>query len=123
MRLSHSLEPKRMFFLGVTTRQSSIMKVFPLWMKELGRPDVSLEGMDLKLHDDAENYRRAVRLIKEDPPCWEHWSRRTRSICSTLLATCSTIWTRWRSSAARFRAFPNERGGWKAMRKTRSRAG
>ena len=58
-----------MYFLGVTTRQSSIMKVFPLWMDELGRSDVSLEGMDLKLHDDPENYRRAVREIKEDPTC------------------------------------------------------
>ena len=54
----------RMFFIGVSTRQSSIMKVFPLWMKELGRPEVSLEGMDLKLHDDPDNYRRAVTLIK-----------------------------------------------------------
>jgi shikimate dehydrogenase len=69
MSLSHSQPPKRMYFLGVTTRQSSIMKVFPLWMKELGRSDVSLEGMDLKLHDDPENYRRAVRLIKEDSTC------------------------------------------------------
>ena len=69
MSLSYSQEPKRMYFLGVTTRQSSIMKVFPLWMEALGRSDVSLEGMDLKLHDDPENYRRAVRQIKEDPNC------------------------------------------------------
>jgi shikimate 5-dehydrogenase len=60
---------KRMYFLGVTTRQSSIMKVFPLWMEELGRPDVSLEGLDLKLHDDLENYRCAVSQIKADPLC------------------------------------------------------
>jgi shikimate dehydrogenase len=59
----------RMFFIGVSTRQSSIMKVFPLWMRELGRPEVLLEGMDLQLHDDAANYRRAVTLIKEDPLC------------------------------------------------------
>jgi shikimate dehydrogenase len=70
MRLSHSQKVKRMYFLGVTTRQSSIMKVFPLWMDELRRPDVFLEGMDLKLHDDPENYRRAVREIKEDPACF-----------------------------------------------------
>jgi shikimate 5-dehydrogenase len=58
-----------MYFIGVSTRQSSIMKVFPLWMEELGRPEVSLEGMDLKLHDDPANYRRAVARIKENPLC------------------------------------------------------
>ncbi|MCX6630714.1 MAG: hypothetical protein NTW28_24120 [Candidatus Solibacter sp.] len=59
----------RMNFIGVSTRQSSIMKVFPLWMQELERPEVSLEGMDLKLHDDPANYRRAVEEIKADPLC------------------------------------------------------
>jgi shikimate 5-dehydrogenase len=58
-----------MYFLGVSTHHSSIMKLFPLWMEELGRPDIRLEGMDLKLHDDPENYRRAVTLIKEDRAC------------------------------------------------------
>ncbi|MGC1784746.1 MAG: hypothetical protein WA708_19685 [Acidobacteriaceae bacterium] len=60
---------ERMYFLGVSTHQSLIMKVFPLWMEELGRPNVYLEGMDLKLHDDPENYRRVVTRIKEDPTC------------------------------------------------------
>jgi shikimate 5-dehydrogenase len=58
-----------MYFVGVSTHHSSIMKLFPLWMEELGRPDIRLGGMDLKLHDDPENYRRAVTLIKEDPAC------------------------------------------------------
>ncbi|MGD0158456.1 MAG: hypothetical protein ABSB50_20385 [Terracidiphilus sp.] len=57
---------KHMYFIGVSTRQSSIMKVFPLWMKELGMPYLSLEGMDLKLNDDPANYRRAVTQIKEE---------------------------------------------------------
>jgi shikimate 5-dehydrogenase len=69
MKLPYSQEHKRMYFLGVSTRQSSIMKVFPLWMKELGRPEISLVGMDLKLHDDPANYRRAVSQIKGDPLC------------------------------------------------------
>jgi shikimate 5-dehydrogenase len=56
-----------LYFLGVTTAQSSIMKVFPLWMKELGREDVVIEGVDLQLHDDPRNYRRAVEQIKHDP--------------------------------------------------------
>jgi shikimate dehydrogenase len=54
------------YFIGVTTTQSAIMKVFPLWTKELGRPDVVLQGVDLKPHDEAEAYRRAVAQIKYD---------------------------------------------------------
>ncbi len=56
-----------MYFIGVTTGQSSIMKVFPYWMGILGRPEVRLEGVDLPLHGDAEDYRRAVAQIKHDP--------------------------------------------------------
>jgi shikimate 5-dehydrogenase len=55
------------YFIGVTTSKSSIMKVFPLWAKELGRPDVVIEGVDLKPHDEVEAYRRAVAQIKYDP--------------------------------------------------------
>jgi oxalate decarboxylase/phosphoglucose isomerase-like protein (cupin superfamily) len=56
-----------MYFLGVTTAKSSIMQVFPLWMKELGREEVVILGVDLELHDDPRNYRRAVAQIKYDP--------------------------------------------------------
>jgi len=56
-----------MYFIGVTTAKSSIMRVFPLWMLEFGRPEVILEGADLRLHDEPRNYRRAVEQIKYDP--------------------------------------------------------
>jgi len=55
------------YFIGVTTSKSSIMKVFPLWMKVLGREDVVMEGMDCKIHDDPEAYRKTVAQIKYDP--------------------------------------------------------
>lgn len=55
------------YFIGVTTSKSSIMKVFPLWMQELGFPDVVIEGVDLAIHADPEDYRRAVAQIKYDP--------------------------------------------------------
>jgi len=55
------------YFIGVTTGRSSIMKLFPLWMKELGRPEVVIEGVDLKLHDDPAAYRQIVAQIKNDP--------------------------------------------------------
>ncbi len=55
------------YFIGVTTKQSSIIKVFPLWMKELGRPEIVIEGVDLQIHDTREAYRQAVAQIKYDP--------------------------------------------------------
>jgi len=55
------------YFIGVTTGKSSILKVFPLWMKVLRREDVVLEGIDCKIHDDPEAYRKAVAQIKYDP--------------------------------------------------------
>jgi len=55
------------YFIGVTTAKSSIMKVFPLWMKVLGREEVVMEGVDCKIHDEPEPYRRAVAQIKYDP--------------------------------------------------------
>jgi shikimate 5-dehydrogenase len=55
------------YFIGVTTGKSSIMKVFLLWMKVLGREEVVIEGIDCKIHDDPEVYRKAVAQIKYDP--------------------------------------------------------
>jgi shikimate 5-dehydrogenase len=55
------------YFIGVTTGKSSIRKVFPLWARELGRPEVVLEGVDLRLHDRPEAYRQAVAQVKYDP--------------------------------------------------------
>ena len=55
------------YFIGVTTTKSSIMKVFPLWMKILGREEVVMEGVDCKIHDDPQVYRNAVAQIKYDP--------------------------------------------------------
>ncbi len=55
------------YFIGVTTGRSSIMRIFPDWTRELGFPDVVIEGVDLKLHDDPARYRQAVAQIKYDP--------------------------------------------------------
>ena len=60
-------EVPTLYFIGVTTRKSSIMKTFPLWTKELGRPEVVIDGVDLQPHDEPERYRRAVAQIKWDP--------------------------------------------------------
>ena len=55
------------YFIGVTTTRSSIMKVFPLWMRAIGHGEVVIEGVDLKIHDQVEAYRRAVAQIKYYP--------------------------------------------------------
>ena len=60
-------ETPTFYFIGVTTRKSSIMKVFPLWMKVLGREEVAIEGVDLKIHDTPQAYRAATAQIKYDP--------------------------------------------------------
>lgn len=55
------------YFIGVTTGHSAIMKLFPLWMKELGRPEIVIEGIDHPIHDDPQAYRATVAQIKYDP--------------------------------------------------------
>lgn len=55
-----------MYFIGVTTTQSSIMKVFPVWMRQLGI-DAEIKGIDLPIHAAPEIYREAVTFIKKDP--------------------------------------------------------
>lgn len=54
------------YFIGVTTGQSSIMRVFPRWAKELGL-DAEMKGIDFPPHSPAEQYREAVAFLKEDP--------------------------------------------------------
>ena len=55
------------YFVGVTTKSSSIMNIFPSWMAELRRSDVKIEGVDCKIHDDPERFRAIIAQIKYDP--------------------------------------------------------
>ena len=52
-------------FVGVSTGQSSIMKIFPEWAKILGL-DAQLHGCDLPLNAPAASYRRIVQEIRDD---------------------------------------------------------
>jgi shikimate dehydrogenase len=78
-----------MYFIGVTTGQSSITRLFPRWAEALGlagtrgeaenagagHPQVpaavgagaQLIGVDLPLHAAPEAYRQAVEQVKHDP--------------------------------------------------------
>lgn len=55
-----------MYFVGVTTGQSSIMKVFPIWAEALGI-DAVIKGIDLSVHAPDEDYRAVVSFMKNDP--------------------------------------------------------
>lgn len=55
-----------MYFIGVTTGQSSIMRVFPIWANALGI-DAAIQGIDFPVHAPAEDYRAVVEFIKDDP--------------------------------------------------------
>ena len=57
---------RRMYFLGVTTAQSSIHRLFPKWTALAGANDAALVGIDLPVHAAPEQYRAAVRRIRDD---------------------------------------------------------
>ncbi len=59
-------EKRTMYFIGVTTSKSSIMKVFPEWAKYLKLGDVAIKGIDFMAHDEPTKYREAVDFIKSD---------------------------------------------------------
>lgn len=66
MNLKKAQQPT-MYFIGVTTGSSSIMKVFPEWAKALGLKDTVIAGIDIAIHESAEVYRSVVDFIKHDP--------------------------------------------------------
>src|SRR5690242_13546290 len=55
-----------MYFIGVTTNQSAMKRLFPMWTKVLGLDHAQLIGIDLPLHADPEQYRQAIVQIKHD---------------------------------------------------------
>ena len=56
-----------MYFIGVTTGSSSIMRVFPRWAQALGLTNTVLKGTDIAIHTDKTTYREAVDFIRRDP--------------------------------------------------------
>jgi shikimate 5-dehydrogenase len=55
-----------LYFIGVSTAKSSIMRVFPAWARHLGL-DAEIQGIDFPLHADPAAYRAAVEFIRDDP--------------------------------------------------------
>lgn len=65
MKLEAAVQPT-FYFIGVTTSQSSIMKLFPLWAKALGLKDVVIKGIDIDIHAERSVYREVVQFLKND---------------------------------------------------------
>lgn len=66
MKLPERATQPTMYFIGVTTTKSSIMKLFPLWAKALGLENAVLKGIDIEIHADPQVYRDVVQFIKDD---------------------------------------------------------
>lgn len=59
---------RTIYFIGVTTEQSSIMQVYPKWAQEaLGLKDTVIKGIDIDIHAADDEYRSVVEFIKNDP--------------------------------------------------------
>lgn len=81
------------YFIGVTTNKSSIMKIFPLWAEYLGLRDTEIKGIDFPPLADPAAYRQAVEFIKNDPLSECNGPART-------IRAKSSRWTGLRSSSA-----------------------
>jgi shikimate dehydrogenase len=66
LKLPNPATKPTMYFIGVTTGQSSIMKVFPRWVEALGI-EGCLKGIDIALRAPAADYRAVVEFIRDDP--------------------------------------------------------
>ena len=66
MQIPEPAKEPTFYFIGVTTTQSSIMKVFPEWAKLLGLKAI-IKGIDLPLHAPVDDYRKVVQFLKNDP--------------------------------------------------------
>jgi shikimate dehydrogenase len=54
-------------FIGVSTKLSSIMRIFPLWADALGLPTRRIDGVDIRLDAEPGEYRQVVGRIAADP--------------------------------------------------------
>jgi shikimate 5-dehydrogenase len=66
VRLEPAIRPT-IYFIGVSTTKSMIMRVFPAWARALDLGDCGIKGIDLARHDTPERYRRVVGFIRDDP--------------------------------------------------------
>jgi shikimate 5-dehydrogenase len=56
----------KMYFIGVTTAQSSIHRILPRWAELAGIPNAELAGIDIPVGGVPAQYRAAVETIRDD---------------------------------------------------------
>ena len=78
---------RTMYFIGVTTGKSSIMKVFPKWADHLGLNAV-IKGFDFEPHSEPAKYRKRLSLLKMMSSPWALWSLPTNL---DLLKACGDL--------------------------------
>ncbi len=66
MQLPAKATKPTMYFIGVTTGQSSIMRLYPLWAEVLGLSHTGIQGVDIEIRADDKAYRDVVEFIKND---------------------------------------------------------
>ena len=54
------------YYIGVSTTESSIMRIFPKWAEHLGIGGTKIIGINCKIHDEPKVYRKVVEFIKND---------------------------------------------------------
>jgi shikimate 5-dehydrogenase len=64
--MPEKLKEPTFYFIGVTTSKSSIMEIFPKWIKDLKLPATKIAGYDIKINGPARKYREIVQHIKDD---------------------------------------------------------
>lgn len=57
------------WFVGVSSSQSSINRVFPRWADALGLEQTVLNPLDLPIDSPPETYRKVLADIRDDPSC------------------------------------------------------
>ena len=64
--MPEKLKKPTFYFIGVTTSKSSIMDIFPKWIRELKLPATKITGHDIEINGPAQKYRDIVQHIKFD---------------------------------------------------------
>ncbi len=69
MRVAELQSPDRasLYFIGVSTASSSIMRVFPQWAEHWQLGPCQMVGVDLPVSAPASEYRRVVAHIRDEP--------------------------------------------------------
>ncbi len=72
--LNMAADRPTIYFIGLSTSESSITKVFPRWAEYLGIPDARLKGVDFPIGAEPDAYRAVVQFIKAISYRKERWS-------------------------------------------------